>query len=156
MSFKFCLFLFLKQGGFNAVVFFSNHLPVWFLTRVLLKWLLGKLTFTSRWFCICILFWSSRISILAVPAQKLGIFSSNVSLSPFFVDGVICLTQVSPRFPSKKAHFQINFSAWDFEIILLLYYSESSEDFFFYSYKYRWLFHFFLKFYYFVSFWCLH
>lgn len=62
---------------------------------------------------------------------------------------------MSEIFLKKKARFQINVSAWDFEIILVLYYSESSEDFLFYSYKYRWLFSFFIKLGYFVSFWCL-
>lgn len=60
--------------------------------------------------------------------------------SPFLTDRIFCLTQVCLRFPLQKAHFQIIFSAWDFEIILFLYYSESSEDLLFYSYKYRWLF----------------
>lgn len=63
--------MFLLQGGLKLLLVcfvFLNYLPAWFLTTILLTWLLDKLTFMPRWLPNCILFWSSRQPILTVHA----------------------------------------------------------------------------------------
>lgn len=61
--------IFCYKGVFVVFFFFSDYLPAWFLTTFLLKWLLGKLTFMSRWVHNSALFCSSRSPILVVPCR---------------------------------------------------------------------------------------